>query len=462
MGDQITWGDFYSVAVNIDAMAATMNVSGYSKLLENNDTPFPLDAVVPLSFSYRFDVVEGDGFPEITSHWMKASGGGGVPMPEPLASLAAAGHLYFRNDPDDCWCSTLFRVVPIGSLYKLVEIDDTTDAGCCQTLSVPDVGDLLDRTQKFIPSGYSAFYNPGIDVDSSESKLTDNVPRCVKDTEEGALFEFTKTEGNHYDITGCERDMSGILTWPILSDWMTALTDAITTIIDGSCGAYEESIWVDGETDTYIEPGCFPDFEDLQWTLQQNDESVMDDAGCMGDSGSLPWEETTCGGGYCDNGNLLVYKATLDQLNTIVSDLDGQLEPHSEECDNTCASTCPPGAPKLTWVEGWVSTITQCICAGEVSDTKEFTNPLHVATKMTITGSVDDVLTFNGSPIGTDGNFCYDCYSNEDSSSELTNCPCGFSSYEVSLEADETFTMGFLDVVPGGTSVDIEMCFVPA
>ena len=331
MSEKITWGDVHDLASAVDAAADDLSVDGYTPLLTDNTTPFPLDAVVPATFQYHFDTYEGPVYPIIVSQFISGSS-----FTAPLDTLAQHGELYFAIDKeqDDCWCSVVFKVARDGSVYKLDVVDYPFAGSCSPSLAVPANGDALDNDQKFIPSGWSEFYNKGTDVTSMEPTQTREEQMCVADAGTGAKFLFKKGYGNHYDLVACERKMTGTFVWPIRTQWFDAIVDRITFIANGSCGAFDSTIYKSGSTTDYIIEGCFPTFDDLQQTLKMNGGGEV--PGCMTAPGAMPWESPTCGGGYCDNGSVSVYKSTLNQLRQIADDLASQLYAFKDTCDFEC------------------------------------------------------------------------------------------------------------------------------
>ena len=383
MSEKITWGIFHDLAVQIDAVAVTMDTPDYANLVDDNTTPFSLTDKVTKSFTYWFDVWNnGDEYPTVTYEYIRTSPtGGALTLPDPLKQLAANGNLYFVADEtpagatsSNCWCKTIFKVKVLDdgnySLLKIGDGDPICSCGCVTT-KVPAIGEDLDTSQHFIPTGWAKFYNPGIDDDPDLGTIEKAEPRCKADTADGAHFHFTQGSPNtHYDLEGCGRDMTGYLTWPIRQKWMQAYLTKIQQILGHSCGAKPVgdsglSNIICGTPDcptsatTYLPPYHSVLDIDISNTLCKTNTTYQSQSGCLccmgagypiyGPPGSggpsltpscLPWNASCCSGDKCDSNGYKVYKATMDQFKDYVTKIPLWVEPY--DATKTPYGLCNP------------------------------------------------------------------------------------------------------------------------
>jgi hypothetical protein len=344
---KITWGDMKSLSDALDGIASDMNIQGYSSLADDDSTPFSQSGMVGASCTYKFSVTQSAGAPKTLANWAE-----NLSVPSPLDTLASNGDLYFVNDPDGCWCKTIFKVVPDGNNYQFVRVDDVS-IGCCQTLDVPSDGSLLDSTQNFIPAGIAAGFNRGVYDLANQGQVYRDGMRCVNDGGNGTHFTFSQgSDPTHYDLIEAGRDMSGNLTWPIRSKWFDSIWSQIQDIITGSCGAFDQCVYADGDSD-YLNEGCAVTIADLVYTLNK-EGTLGSNPGCFADATTLPWYSTTCGGSSCgDTGSPLVYQETMDQLWSIINSLESKLQPYEDGCcanesgytlgrQDICGADCDP------------------------------------------------------------------------------------------------------------------------
>jgi hypothetical protein len=346
-GGQVLWSDLKAIGDAVDALATTLAIpsTDYLPLKNINDTPFPLSATVAASFGYRFFMTGSPGSMAITDHYIVTAlgpGGSTYQMPNAtLAQLASDGYLYFVNTADGCWCKTIFLVnqqgttTPNGEKWRLEAVGG--DMGCCQTLDVPDVGDLLDSDQHFIPAAYITDYTvvpfPGVTPQWVYG------PRCQGDASDNVDYELVQNPavGTQSNVQLATRQMSGYFTWPVKQDWLNWIVGNINSILAICCGAKENSV-KNRSTGNYVSVNCPVSFDDLCYTLGVNHPDFTGQPGCITDAAG--WFNG-CGAGSGSCSGQLLYAATLVQLQQLITDMPGQLQPYQSTCP-TC-STCYVG-----------------------------------------------------------------------------------------------------------------------
>jgi hypothetical protein len=346
-GGQVLWSDLYAIGKALDDLADTLSIPSfdYSKLADNNDTPFPLPSTVAATFGYRFFL---DGSPadmSITDEYIVPTLGiDGTPYQMPndtLVELAVDGYLYFMNTAEGCWCNTMFQVNQAGGTSpgseKWTLTPVSTPMGCCQTLPVADIGDLLDAAQFFIPAANIIAYKSLLHSGPNPDWLRG--PRCTGDGN-NVDYKMVKngTTPSLYNVKAATRQMAGYFTWPVKEDWLNWIVGNINSILDSCCGAVANKI-KDPATGNFVMENCMPTFDMVRYTLGLNYPEFPSQPGCVTDPAG--WFNG-CGAGSGSCPGALVYAATLTQLSQLITDLATQIKPYSATCV-PCPDTCPPG-----------------------------------------------------------------------------------------------------------------------
>lgn len=133
--------------------------------------------------------------------------------------------------------------------------------------------------------------------------------------------------------------------------------------------------------------------------------------------------------------------------------------PDGQHVDSSSSNNCGIPCYRCTdqYCEDWSeSTYTgnTSPCGAEVHFTKTFTNPLGETAIVTITGSADDGVLYNGSRIGDAVGNCMEGYPGGP-----WGCKCGFSGYTGTIAAGESFTLSIIDNVAGGCSCNLRVCY---
>lgn len=339
-GDQITWAEFYALGVKVDAAAVTLGSPEYSPLSAETDNPWSISEPVAATFWQRFTVDASAATPLVSARFMAGASGSSYSLPSPvLEAMAEAGDLYFLADADGCFCKTRYKVIKEGSVFTL----DTSDAieSCCQTLAVPDIGDLLGYGQNIIPAAWATQYaNITLPADTA-SVFYLAVNKCVT-VVGGVEFQFAQQIGDptSFFLTYAARQMTGVFTWKIKREWMDILHDKIAYIIDcaANSGAKPDLI-KSCDTGEYIEEGCPVTFPDFQYSLGDL-WMAPDDPGCLTQCAleCLPWNSDCCTEEQCETLGNKVYCETVHQLDTLIDKLTVVLKPY--DADIPCPTCC--------------------------------------------------------------------------------------------------------------------------
>lgn len=341
----VKWLDTRSLGVLTDAAATALNTPGYAPLLQDNTTPFPIPAPVAAQFKVRFQLDVSPTFNTaptvIGNKLVDALGADWLPPQHELTlrQLAIQGDLFFVHDQDDCWCKSMFQVKWFGGVYFLDTAEDPkVNCGCQETL-VPGFGDKLDYGQYIIPAAYASDWA----LRNVNTSLVDPIwefgPKCEDangNTFPGCSYEFWPTDqAGIYYMKYAEREMTGTLIWPIRRKWYDAIKDRVDFMLACSrnCGAVNDKVFADGSL-SKISEGCEVTFEDLQWTLQQENYPHPGEPGCLTEPGKLPWVEITCGGALCEGEGLRIYCVSLQHLETLLTKIPDQVKPFAVECDS--------------------------------------------------------------------------------------------------------------------------------
>lgn len=295
--DQVLWSHWHALATAIDNLAVTLNTPGYTNLVDDDTLPFIVDNLPQVEGVIHFTVTPGaqkctdaddavpydneaNCCPVITdiqlltdfvgsppSHNIDfvANSFTGLDTYDFIKQYADNDRLYFVHEEDDCWCKTIFKIVPAVAAghYRLQAVPGASPkTGCCQTLNVANVGERLDSAQDIIPSAYSCMWGdldgiqenttPGTDTDFAYDNPM-YCPDCkhiggpppvgaggclAAPSPDHCEYHFVVSdpvppaaEGDYYVLDTAARYIKGYLTWPILEEHMEALFTKLRYIL---------------------------------------------------------------------------------------------------------------------------------------------------------------------------------------------------------------------------------------
>lgn len=350
---KVTWDGVRDVAKQIDELAETLNLTqrlrndNIKPLLEDDELPFMLEKPVAKSFVYHFNLEPKTSPSKVTEHGIKNApyeDTATFTLEPPMDKLAEDGNLFFVHVKDPCWCKTIFRVTkeadaPECQLQEVGKFSGNPehpnkdpDIGCCQTLKIPDVGELLGYDQHIIPAGLIAHYSRGM-LGSPGWKP---FPKCVSmGYGVGLRFTIADSDTGNTFINGAERQMTGVFVWPIRRKWMDLLVARIVKILSFSVHKGGLFTVVGGYAPDFtyrvegIGWGCGVTLNDVIYTLRKKTTQLETKPGCISKSTGAylttgesfrfcyPWKENCCEEVKCGT-NFRTYEQTLKELKKVI------------------------------------------------------------------------------------------------------------------------------------------------
>ena len=439
---QIKWSDFYELGKAVDALATSFSTRDYIPLASMDHTPWSLKSTQEFEFYQNFEVEfipplkeTLAGFPVATVKARYISDKNGLSLSLPnqvLKNLADDGNLYCTVT-DECWCPTLFKVgrayigggvfdytlesvhstprvdIKVGKVYigdgvfKSTSVSDPGAPGvdqmsCCQTIPVPEIGDLLNYEQKIIPAAWAIQWStrPG---PTFPGKKQEDVPKCTV-AADGVILEYDANnivKPNRWELSAARRKVTGTLVWPIKKEWMNMLMCKLSQILfsDFNGGAQAAKMLKDGVPAPFMVAGCCITAEDLRYTLVHLGLISIANDGYFGGPGTIPLPAAdynhymghTLGdaGGDChffhdmpwdnivlvckDDDNappapsipIKVYCQTLTDINTVVEYIAAAVKPFDPF--TPCVAACNLCCDNAFGLEVVFSGVEWCTCA---------------------------------------------------------------------------------------------------
>ena len=318
--DKVTWRHWRELAERIDALAVTLSTPGYERLVDDPSMPFIEEDLPHVTGTMEFEVTPGltvNECPTVISRAILTGWGGdavcfaasnmtGATYHPFYLDYINAGRLFFVHEADGCLCKTIFKIVEEAACkYGLEYVSGgSPEFGCCQTITVPVVGETLGYYQHFVPASYSCQWGDinGInrtDTDDTMDLIGVNTIYCPDCA--GGMDGCQFSAGNNYveykftpvpepgrrSLTHVTRYLSGYLTWPILKEHMDALMDKLDYILqcDKNDGLRPQDLshspyTVDAGNDGYIRTNP---------TLWRKDQAYEDDGGRDTEEGWHMW-----------------------------------------------------------------------------------------------------------------------------------------------------------------------------
>jgi hypothetical protein len=334
---EIRWSDVYAIAQRIDALAVTLSTPSYEKLVDVTDMPFKFPDLVDFSGAIRFAV--GPGNTTVTDQHLSD----GVMLTAPhvldsvLDEMGKNEDLFLVVEEDDCWCKTIFEIDTNPGVPRVKEV---SELGCCQSMFVPQPGDLLNYGQHIIPAGYAGQY--AVNGNPEEGALWQVRAACVSETvDSGYKFQTVEKES---PLTDCTREIEEAkFTWPMRKTYMDKMIEKLKFILEcaNSGGAKEDEIKT-GNPDPefeYVWEGC--EVTICALVKDRVERGVMDysTAGCVSqgcnslsppeEPTAYPWNSPTCGGQNCESNGPKFYCRTLEDLEAILTIAESGLRPYN-------------------------------------------------------------------------------------------------------------------------------------
>lgn len=347
--ERIEWAHFYEIGRKLDLAAATLRIPNYIPLAALPDQAWLSPTAVAASdayvyFTFAASVVADPDGPLITGQYL-AQGITPYALPDALPQLAVGESLYFVSDKDNCWCKTIFKVLPGPRLERL----DAAVMACCQTLNVPQIGARMGYGQNFIPAAYAVQWQrykvPA--SPTAPATLTIDIPKCKGGPKDVRIYltrsvlQSNPTRALYYDMTAARRKLPGTFVWPIKAAWLDSLWERLLMVIDcpntlGSSG----TVWRDS-LDHLVRVGCPVTLANVIST-GQSQFHWPSKPGCLTEEGCLPWNSLCCSAEMCETEGIKVYCETLHQLENIVDQLtEGFItSPGEEENFIACPECC--------------------------------------------------------------------------------------------------------------------------
>ena len=376
-GDDVKWSDLRQIMQRIKNAAATLGYSGeYESPLDKETSPYSEAWTIDIELYQTFNV---DGSGTITASYLTESSESTTPwMPSGYIETAATlGDLIFMADADGCWCKTMWNVVEGDGAFQL-EATTGTSLGCCQTIPVPVVGDVLDGSQVWIPprlknmtmtdsdwhetakcsgNGSGIFYLGNSSTKklvTAQRYLTGHLTLIIRKKH----FEEILTEVKTLSGLVGEYRSAAFLGIP----WQcTTVTDPCTQTLIPPTGATLEQWLYDLTTDMYYSSPGVTLGGSSEIVDKTFDDALFNDPGCATTSEDCtaeiilprPWTTPTCAGDTCEDSNK-VYCNTVKWMWELANVLDYVLCPKVENDWDNFVLTCTLTSSNVnyTWTPG--------------------------------------------------------------------------------------------------------------
>jgi len=456
--EEMSWPPVKVIIDGIDDLGASLNTPDYVELREDQRRPFKFDDVQRgITFYQAFDLAGlGDG--TITKRYLSDDPYGDNPW-EPsdivLKNMAEDEDLFFVANPDGCICKTIFMVKKEGGNYTLSEI---SEMGCCQSLFVPEVGDIVPDGQNIVPTRPLASYIRRGNPIEGQQRYDGGI--CKKNSH-GVGYKFL-TSAKEAPLKTVARKFTGYLTWMARADYMATMWEKLDFILNccRNGGSDSDTWWAE-----YLDPPgrreteCSPSLCEILKTLL-HDGDISSSPGCLVEAGECvePWEEPTCGGENCGGEGPKFYCETLNQMDEVIKKIESSVRPY--EASGLVGCCCTPGSSSGEGADGqstvclayrsdglteppnpacWVKKLeieTTCTWK-EREDPDDPDSPFSVSKSATVT----DIFTWSGA-IAT-GEDIYDCllgdYDSTYEGDPLPNDQFDYTDYECTSSSTREF-----------------------
>ena len=392
LNTEVDWNHWHRLALKLDEVAAELNTPGYDPLAGDASQPFIAPDVIDYTLYQWFQVDRVGNCPQISDRLLYEGGfpggGGNVVTNWPhqfMDDYAQNDRLWFVYKEDDkCFCKSIFKIIKEGNGYTLQTSDQAPQHGCCPFYSVPEIGDLLDSSQYFIPSQWACAWG---DVNGIEKgnpiPWSDPSPIWVyticagggmanqvewKLEDIGAPGVNAVSSGK-WGLIEASRMAAGCITWPILKEHMDTILERINTILDpdnndgvkpfgisspeevsnqGS-DVYRKDCPYAPDPNCWFKMGstcCTIDYDAFMGHLCKEGVScpakavpgtLIEDDDVNNNCGPAtkgeyqfkrPWLQLTGGAQNCDNGEIKVYAETINALYEFISKLPDYIWPY--------------------------------------------------------------------------------------------------------------------------------------
>ena len=253
---EVNWNHWHRLAKRLDEVADALGTPGYSRLTDDDTLPFIAEDVIDYTLYEWFQVDRIGNCPEITERLLYENGfpgaGGNVITDWPhqfMADYAQNDRLWFvYQDDSKCFCKSIFKIIQEGNGYTLQTSDQNPEHGCCPFYRVPEIGDLLDSSQHFIPAQWACSWGDLDGIEKRSPKPWDDPSPIwvytvcagggMGDQVEWKLEDIdpanAKAGGSSgkWGLIEASRMASGYITWPILKEHLDIILDRINTILD--------------------------------------------------------------------------------------------------------------------------------------------------------------------------------------------------------------------------------------
>jgi len=238
----IAWEQWYKLAKDLDDLAEKIGAPEWSRLTENDATPFPQKSSYGPArglpdLLYIHFVIE-PGTSRVTDQYLAQAPETPWNAPDAsLKSLLTNDDLFLVTKADECWCNSILQLLPrSGSTAYLDswledDVRDTEEKRCCWSLKIPQVGETLDDNQSVIPAAYMRKWGgaPMRLQNAGEESIWLIRPACASEDGEGSgeiWLRFKRQETGLYQLTAAARLLiPDFITWPIKKEWMSKLKE---------------------------------------------------------------------------------------------------------------------------------------------------------------------------------------------------------------------------------------------
>jgi hypothetical protein len=333
-GDPVKWDHLRTIMQRIKTAATTLGwADQYSSPLDEVHSPYSIPWPISMELYQTFEV---DHDNTVTAAYLTEEGESTDPWTPTnyVADAAEAGDLVLVADADGCWCKSMWLVVPGSNGGFTLKETSGSSMGCCQTLKVPNVGDVLDEEQYWVTREV---------LESNPDERWHEADRCTSGPG-GLLYKGDA----YHQLQTVQRKVSGNLTLIIRKAHFEQILTEVKQLAQTSghlrpifeigwsatCALYADIC-----TGSELVPPTGATMEQWLFDLTNNmvgglaghsyDPALFEDPGCTasynscGDAHVLlrPWETPTCSADVCGEG-LKLYCNTMLWLYAVADIID--------------------------------------------------------------------------------------------------------------------------------------------